>query len=58
MKRRALVRQLEKAGCVLSRHGAKHDVYRNPANGQQATVPRHVEIKESLCRLIRKQLGI
>lgn len=58
MKRRDLVRELEEAGCVLHRHGAKHDVYRNPANGRQATVPRHSEIKESLCRLIRKQLGL
>jgi mRNA interferase HicA len=58
MKRREFVRELEQAGCVLHRHGKRHDIYSNPANGQQAPVPRHREIAESLCRLIRKQLGI
>jgi len=58
MKRQAFIRELEQAGCVLHRHGARHDVYRNPATGKQAPVPRHREIKESLCRLIRRQLGI
>jgi mRNA interferase HicA len=58
MKRREFVRELEQAGCVLHRHRKRHDIYRNPTNGQQAPVPRHREIAESLCRLIRKQLGI
>ena len=48
MKRRELVRQLEAGGCVLHRHGKRHDIYRNPANGRQAPVPRHREIAESL----------
>ena len=58
MKRKELIRELEKAGCVLHRHGAKHDIYRNPSTGQKSPVPRHTEIKNSLCRLIRKQLGL
>jgi predicted RNA binding protein YcfA (HicA-like mRNA interferase family) len=58
MKRQAFIRELEEAGCILQRHGARHDLYRNPANNMQAPVPRHREIRESLCRLIRKQLGI
>ncbi|MCE9553508.1 MAG: type II toxin-antitoxin system HicA family toxin [Planctomycetes bacterium] len=58
MKRREFVAELEQAGCVLHRHGARHDIYRNPANGQKAPVPRHSEIGESLCRLIRRQLGL
>jgi mRNA interferase HicA len=58
MKRQQLIRELEAAGCVLHRHGAKHDLYRNPTNGQKAPVPRHREIKESLCRAIKKQLGL
>jgi mRNA interferase HicA len=40
------------------RHGKKHDLYYNPANGRKAPVPRHAEIKDSLCRLIRSELGI
>ncbi|MEM8641241.1 MAG: type II toxin-antitoxin system HicA family toxin [Cyanobacteria bacterium P01_G01_bin.54] len=58
MKRKAFIRELEKAGCVLHRHGARHDIYRNPATGNKSPVPRHNEIKDSLCRLIRKQLNL
>jgi hypothetical protein len=58
VKRQAFVRELEQAGCVFVRHGRRHDLYRNPANGQQAPVPRHREIAESLCALIRRQLGL
>ncbi|MDY7012251.1 MAG: type II toxin-antitoxin system HicA family toxin [Cyanobacteriota bacterium] len=58
MKRQEFIRQLERAGCVLHRHGAKHDIYKNRANGKKAPVPRHREIKNSLCRLIQKQLDL
>jgi hypothetical protein len=58
MKRKDFVRELEAAGCEFVRHGKRHDLYRNPANGQQAPVPRHREIADSLCRIIRKQLGL
>lgn len=58
MKRVDFIRELVEAGCELLRHGSRHDVYRNPANGRQAPVPRHREIRESLCRLIRRQLGL
>ena len=30
MKRHDLIRELGKIGCVLIRHGAKHDWYQNP----------------------------
>jgi len=46
------------AGCYLKRHGGRHDIYANPKNGKSAPVPRHTEIKSSLCDVIRKQLGI
>jgi predicted RNA binding protein YcfA (HicA-like mRNA interferase family) len=58
VRRGEFVRELTRAGCQLLRHGGRHDVYVNPANGRRATVPRHSEIKDSLCRLIRRQLGI
>jgi len=58
MNRRTLIRELAAQGCVLLRHGSRHDVYLNPANGRQAPIPRHSEIKNTLCRLIRKQLGL
>lgn len=58
MKRRAFLRELRRAGCYLKRHGSRHDLYTNPENGRVAPVPRHTEIKNSLCRLIRRQLGL
>ena len=58
MKQQAFIRELEQAGCKLHRHGKRHDVYRNPANGKKAPVPRHREIADTLCDVIRKQLGL
>ncbi|WP_435011088.1 type II toxin-antitoxin system HicA family toxin [Tundrisphaera lichenicola] len=58
MKRLDLIRELEQGGCVLHRHGKRHDIYRNPAGGQQAPVPRHREVAETLCSIIRRQLGL
>ena len=56
MKRRDLIRELEKMGCVLIRHGAKHDWYQNPRTKMSQPVPRHREIKESLAKHIIKML--
>ena len=58
MKRRDFIRELERAGCEFVRHGKRHDVYRNPANGRKAPVPRHREIADTLCEVIREQLGL
>lgn len=58
MKRSALIEDLVKSGCYLKRHGKKHDIYANPRTGRQAPVPRHAEIRDSLVRLIKKQLGV
>ena len=57
MKRAALIKDLIENGCYLKRHGSKHDIYANPKNGRQAPIPRHAEIKDSLVRLIRRQLS-
>lgn len=58
MKRSALIRLLVENGCHLKRHGANHDIYANPKKDKTAPVPRHSEIKDSLCGLILRQLGI
>ncbi|MGO9123226.1 MAG: type II toxin-antitoxin system HicA family toxin [Desulfomonilaceae bacterium] len=58
MKRIEFIRKLVRSGCYLKRHGSRHDIYCNPHGGKQAPVPRHAEIRESLCELIRKQLGL
>jgi predicted RNA binding protein YcfA (HicA-like mRNA interferase family) len=57
LKRVDLVRTIESMGCVLVRHGGRHDWYRNPANGASQPVPRHREIKEHLARNIISKLG-
>jgi mRNA interferase HicA len=58
MKRSELIRQLNEAGCVLVRHGSRHDVYGNPATGQKQPVPRHREIDDALAKHIKKYLGL
>jgi mRNA interferase HicA len=57
MKRVDLIRSLEAVGCVLVRHGGKHDWYRNPMTGVSQPVPRHREIKEPLARRIMRLLA-
>ena len=57
MKRVDLVKTIEALGCVLIRHGAKHDWYRNPSTGVAQPIPRHREIKEHLARNIIKKLS-
>lgn len=57
MKRVDLIRAIEELGCILVRHGGKHDWYRNPATGISQPVPRHREIKEGLASHIIKVLS-
>ena len=56
MKRKDLIRELLTMGCVLIRHGAKHDWYQNPSTKMSQAVPRHQEVKEHLARQIIKLL--
>jgi predicted RNA binding protein YcfA (HicA-like mRNA interferase family) len=58
MKRREFIRQLTQVGCVLDRHGSRHDMYLNPATGQKQPVPRHAEIDDALAKHIKKYLGL
>lgn len=58
MKRSELIRQLITAGCVLHRHGARHDIYLNPSNGKKQPVPRHNEVDDKLAKHIKRYLGI
>jgi predicted RNA binding protein YcfA (HicA-like mRNA interferase family) len=57
MKRKELIKHIEGFGCVLLRHGKKHDWYQNPATKIAQPVPRHTEINEGLARHILKMLG-
>jgi len=56
MKRKDLVRHLENVGCVLIRHGRRHDWYQNPKTRISQPVPRHNEINDNLAKRIMKML--
>jgi predicted RNA binding protein YcfA (HicA-like mRNA interferase family) len=57
VKRVDLIKTIEGLGCVLIRHGGRHDWYRNPKTGVSQPVPRHREIKERLAKRIIRLLG-
>jgi mRNA interferase HicA len=57
VKRVDLVRTIAEFGCVLVRHGGRHDWYRNPTTGVSQPVPRHREIKDHLARHIISMLS-
>jgi len=57
MKRTDLVKKIKQAGCVLVRHGGKHDWYQNQTSGVAQPVPRHKEINERLAHHILKMLS-
>jgi hypothetical protein len=56
MKRRELISRIEEIGCILIRHGRRHDWYQNPVTKVSQPVGRHTEIKDSLARHIIKTL--
>jgi mRNA interferase HicA len=58
MKRADLIRRLEEAGCILVRHGGKHDWYRNPKTGVAQPLPRHREVKDFLAKNVLKKLDV
>jgi predicted RNA binding protein YcfA (HicA-like mRNA interferase family) len=57
VKRRELVQKIEAMGCILIRHGGKHDWYQNPRTRMAQPVPRHREINEFLARSILRKLS-
>lgn len=56
MKRRDLVKLLEKNGWRLLRSGANHDIYTNGKASEP--IPRHGEIKETLAKAIIRRQGL
>ncbi len=58
MKRKALIRHLERNGCEFFREGKKHTVYVNRGAQASSTVPRHNEIKDVLARKICRDLKV
>ncbi len=57
MKRKDLIKEIEKSGCFLLRHGGKHDIYHNPVTGFTEPVPCHRDINEHLAHRILKRLS-
>jgi len=57
MKRKDLIKILEKLGCEMVRHGGKHDWYQNQSNGLYRPIPRHSEINDNLAKSIIKKLS-
>ncbi len=57
MKKHELERRLKEAGCILSRHGSRHDKWMNPITGAIEFVPRHAgEIANGTAIKILKRL--
>ncbi|MBF0518435.1 MAG: type II toxin-antitoxin system HicA family toxin [Nitrospirae bacterium] len=56
MKRKDLIYKIEHNGCILIRHGGRHDWYQNPSTQISQPIPRHNEINEYLAKHIIKRL--
>ena len=56
MKRRDLIKKLEKAGFKLYRNGGNHDIYRRGDDSE--TIPRHKEINENMAKAILRRWGL
>ena len=58
MKKKKLIKHLEKNGCELLREGANHSIFVNREKQKVSTVPRHIEINDFLAKKICKDLEI
>jgi len=57
MKKHELEKRLKEAGCVLYRHGSRHDKWMNPVTGAIEFVPRHAgEVANGTAIKILKRL--
>jgi mRNA interferase HicA len=56
LKRRDLIKRLEKGGFEFKEHGANHDTYKRGNDTEQ--VPRHNEINEITAKKILKKWGL
>lgn len=56
MKRRDLIKLLERNGWYLKRNGGNHDIYTNGRENEP--VSRQSEIKEDLAKAIIKRRGL
>ncbi len=52
MKRKDLIKHLNRQGCRFLREGKAHSIWENPAKNFRTPVPRHSEINEYLAHKI------
>ncbi len=57
MKRNELIKKIEDNGCILIRHGGRHDWYQNPKTTVSQPIPRQREITDNLAKHILKMLS-
>lgn len=58
MKRRELLRHLEREGCFCARDKGPHSIWRNSVTGEIQAIPRHVEIDYFLAKKICLKLSV
>lgn len=58
MKRRDLIKHLERHGCELLREGGSHSLYVNRTKQKSTAVPRHREVNEFLAKKICRDLEV
>lgn len=56
MKRRILIKLLERNGWTMKRNGGNHDIYTD--GKRMEPIPRHPDINERLASNIVKKLGL
>ncbi len=57
MKRRDLIRHIEKEGCDFLREGSNQTIYVNRDEKKVSTIPRHREVDENLIKKFVKISG-
>lgn len=56
MKRKDLIKLLEKGGFRFERHGGSHNIFVRASEREE--IPRHREINEQLAKAILKRRGL
>lgn len=56
MKRKDLIKLLERNGWRFKRNGGNHDIYTNGKDCEM--IPRHAEVNENLSKAIIKRRGL
>ncbi len=58
MKRKGVVAELKRSGCVFIRKATHGELFRNEQNGKTSLVPCHTEIDRKAMLEIFKRLGL